>query len=166
MANTLDLSGLDTLPQFNDQNVFTCLYDGQTFDDPEVYQQHMLMYHGINVSVQAGDGSIIQAPVSPVISQPIGIIAPGVTLIPINNTPATYTPVYTPPLQPVNVPYTPAPSGTWQGQQATTMKTTTTPGKGSDLWAWAGIVAGILAFSGIKSRTRKKRRTTRAKKAR
>ena len=86
MSFVIDI-GNETMPTFSDSTQHQCPYDGQTFNDAGVYQQHLLMYHGVNVSVRADDGSIIRAPVSPVIPppDPYFVPAPGVTLLPLSS---------------------------------------------------------------------------------
>lgn len=148
MAMTIGDSGLGTLPLFNDQTTYTCNIDGQTFTDPAVYQQHMLMYHGLNITVKAGD-TIIKAPDNPVISQPLGIVAPGVILSPIPDLGTGYYNVIQPTLTPgpltvANTTYTPSPSGTWNGQGSGTPGGS--PGIGSvSGWVWVALLAGILS---------------------
>jgi hypothetical protein len=84
MSFVIDITS-ETMPTFDDPKTYQCQYDGQTFNDAGVYQQHLLMYHGVNISLIADDGSTIKAPISPVIPppDPYFIPAPGVTLLPL-----------------------------------------------------------------------------------
>jgi len=146
---------------FNDRPIYSCYMDGQTFTDPGVYAQHMLMQHGVIVSVQDKTGTtIVPAPINPIIPpfNPGMTIAPGVTFAPApgggpnliittNPTIAPASPTYT---APIPTSQTPVPVGSGSGS-----------GSGSVAgWALAGIIGAIVIN---KARSRKRRRTTRAK---
>jgi len=135
---------------FNDPNIYTCYIDGYTFTDPGVYQQHMLMYHGLSVDVRAQDNSIIKAPDNPVISQPIGSVAPGVTLTPVPGLgPGYYTPVETVYSLP----------GSVLDTSVKLKPVIATSGQGSgSAWAMAGIIGAIVAFGWTRPRSRKSRK--------
>jgi len=170
--NVFDITN-ETQPTFNDPVIHTCYIDGQTFTDPGVYQMHMLMYHGQNVSVYEGGQKIINAPVNPVISQPIGTIAPGVTLTPTDR-PYTYTTTYdSPVLKPMPVVITPKPVTTvWEPPYRRPQWPDPPPplengngGGGSTGgfqnvnpsvagWAMAGIIASMFLFNRARSRSR------------
>ena len=141
---------------FNDRPIYSCYMDGQTFSDPGVYSQHMLMQHGVIISVTDRTGKIvIPSPINPIVPpiNPGMTIAPGVTYGPApgggpnlviltNPTIAPASPEYT---APIPTSQAPAPVGS-SGSVA--------------VWAWAGIIASIFMFQ---RRSGKKRRTTRAK---
>lgn len=154
MSVTFGDSGLGTVTTFNDRPIYTCWLDGQTFDDPGVYAQHMLMAHGLITPVTnpITGQTIIPTPVNPVIPPPApGFIpAPGVTIVPSLVSPGNFTPVYTPPLSVVGTqPYTPSPSMPG-GSLITGSNGSATA------WAWAGLIAAILANIATAKRSRKR----------
>lgn len=160
--NISDTGALNYLPSFNDMPVYSCWIDGQTFNDAGVYQQHMLMSHGLNLSVKASDGSTIKAPLDPVIPPPDPYFtpAPGVTLKPVDG--GNFTPVYTPPLKTISPqPYIPAPVrpgvpyNPATGQAGTVSGSVDRSGSG---WALAGLILACVAFGAHKIRTRKRGR--------
>jgi hypothetical protein len=146
---------------FNDRPIYSCYMDGQTFTDPGVYAQHMLMQHGVIISVTNQTGKIvIPAPVNPIVPpiNPAMTIAPGVTygpapgggpnlVITTNPTIAPASPTYTAPIPTSQAPV-PVGSSVWSGSGSVAV------------WAWAGIIASMFMFQ---RRSGKKRRTTRAK---
>jgi len=154
-----DLGGSNSIPTFNDPKYFTCWIDGEVFSDPGVYQQHMMMFHAQAVDVTAADRSIIESPAAPVISQPIGIVAPGVTLQPAGDQPYTYTPVFTPALQPFTPTYTPAPLMPGVSYNPTTGQAGQGSGRSTGWNELIGIGAILaLGFGLAKSRRKRARR--------
>jgi len=144
MSVTYGDEGLGSVTVFNDTPVYSCWIDGEVFRDAHVYAQHMLMTHGLVITVSAPSGEVIvPAPVNPIVPppNPSMVVAPGVTFTPVGGN--NFTPAYTPPL------FVPAAGGASQA--------TTSPSNGGSptAWAWLGIIGAILAFGAIKRRKRK-----------
>jgi len=148
MSFTIDITG-ETMPTFDDRPVNVCWIDGQAFNDPGVYQMHMLMYHGLNVDVKADDNTIIKAPVNPVIPppDPYFIPAPGVTLVPVAG--GNFTPVYNPGITGSQLDNT---------KPLTVIPSKGTGGTGGAGWALAGIIGAIVAFGWTRTRRTRKAR--------
>jgi len=146
MSFVLDITG-ETMPTFDDRPVNVCYICGQAFNDPGVYQMHMLMYHGLNVDVKADDNTIIKAPVNPVIPppDPYFIPAPGVTLVPLSGG---------------NFTVTNQPGITGSQLDNTKPLTSLRPGgsAGGSGWVMAGIIGAIVAFGWTRSRRTRKAR--------
>jgi len=151
---------IDITPErtaFNDPNIYTCYIDGFTFTDAGVYQQHMMMYHGVSVDVRAPDNSIIRAPDNPVISQPIGTVGPGVILNPVPGKGSGY---YTPSVEPIGWAI---PGSQLENTKPLTRVNGSGNGSGSvsgsvSGWAMAAIIGAMLVFGARRSRRVKRTR--------